>query len=336
MTILSQEEQPEAELAESLESVGTEQVGTNRVLTIRVPASTANLGPAFDSVAVAVRLYLTVTIAIQPPDKRGHINIITEGKIAKQLPIDNTNFLAKVIQKLWPQDPAPLSCLKVTIESDIPIASGLGSSAAATVAGAAGVLALCGQPLHKGSIFFQCAELEGYASNVCASVFGGFALCGPSATPEDFLARKIIWPHNWHLIATIPPYQLPSKKTRQLLPASVSHKDAVFNVQRTALLIEAVAAEDTESMRAALRDKLHEPFQAKLIPEFTEVKKALQGCDVLGSVLSGGGPSIITVVESEYKDEAIERLTRWSDSQKQPCQIMELPIDDEGLVVTCE
>jgi homoserine kinase len=339
VVILSEEEQVDQEEQVGAESTGFTtggQPGTDRVLTIRVPGSTANLGPAFDTVAVAVKLYLNVTIEIQPPHKSGYAQIVPVSPIAQQLPLDNTNYLLRVFQKLWPQDPKILACLKFTIDTDLPIGSGLGASAAATVAAATGVMALCGQQLQKGAIFAQCAELEGYANSTCASVFGGFTICGPGSTPDDYLARKIIWPENWRLIATIPPYSLSSKKTRRLLPASVSHSDAIYNVQRSSLLIEAVAAGDNEAMKSALRDKLHEPFQAKQVPEFSEVKKTLQGCDVLGTVLSGGGPSIITVVDVEHEDEVYDRLRRWADSQKHPSQVMILPLDDDGLVVTCE
>lgn len=318
------------------EEVDSERVGTDKVLTIRVPGSVSHLGPAFDTVAIAVKLYLTIQIEIEPPDNRRHSAIIPKGSIAQQLPLDNTNHIARVMQKLWPQNPAILSALKITIDSDIPMSRGLGSSAAATVAGATGVMALCGQPLQKGNIYYQAAELEGYANNACASVFGGFTICGQGATADDFLARKIIWPENWHLIATIPPYSVGSKKARRVVPASISHKDAVFNVQRAALLIEAVAAGDAEAMRFALRDKLHEPFQSKLVPEFSEVKRMLQGCGVLGTVLSGGGSCIITIAETELRDEVVSRLQDWTRSQKDQAEVVELPIDDEGLLVTCE
>lgn len=314
----------------------TETVGTNKVLTIRVPGSVANLGPAFDCVAIAVKLHLNVTIAIQPPSKSGQVEIVPKGAIAQQLPLDNTNYLARVIQKMWPQDPAPLSCFRITVESDVPVAMGLGSSAAASVVGTTAVMALCGQALQKTTIFSHAAELEGYPSNACAAVFGGFTISGAGPTPEELLARKIIWPENWHLLATIPPYTLPSKKTRSTLPASVSYRDAIYNVQRTAFLVEAVAAADNEAMKSALRDKLHEPFQSKLVPEFAEVKRALRGCDVLGTVLSGGGPTIITIVDTEHLEETWAQLKRWGSTQVRPPVVVELPLDDEGLVVTCE
>lgn len=335
MSTLNNEEQIEQAEIEAENPPAQEPV-SSKELTIRVPASAANLGPAFDTVALAVQLYVTLTISIQAPDKSGNPKIITSGPIARELPTDHTNHISRVIRKLWPQDPKAVACLKITIDTEIPLGKGLGSSAAATVAAATGVLALCGVPLQKGNIYAQCAEIEGYASSVCASTFGGFTICGPGTTPEDILARKIIWPDNWAVLAMIPPYTVGSKKTRGVLPTSLSFKDAIFNVQRTALLIEAVAAGDNEAMRIALRDKMHEPYQTKFVPEFSEIKKVLHDSDVLGTVLSAGGPSIISIVDLEQKDSALAGVNAWNTSQKHPWQILELPIDTEGLVVTCE
>lgn len=313
----------------------TEQTPSNKGITIRVPASAANLGPGFETLALALKLYSRITVRVQAPRKgQQGPEIIAVGPIAKQLPTDHTNLIAKVMEQVWPQDPRLLSCLKITIDTDIPFSCGLGASAAATTAGVTAAMALGGIQLEKGLIFSETAKMEGHADSAGACLFGGLMICAPNIIAGDILPRKLSWPENWRIIATIPPYTIPSKKARATLPASVSLKDAVFNVQRIALFIEAVAAIDAESMKAALKDKLHEPYRAKLVPELAEIRKLLQDLDVLGTVLSGSGPTVITFVEQQYEDELIQRLQSWSQSRKAPCQIMQLEVDDDGIQIT--
>ncbi|MBX9572694.1 MAG: homoserine kinase [Candidatus Obscuribacterales bacterium] len=310
-----------------------EQTGSKAGLTIRVPACCANLGPGFETLALAIKQYLTVTVSVQAPHKGQGIKITTNGELASQLPTDNSNLIAKVLEQVWLQDPRLLPCLSVGIETDFLPYYGLGYSAAATTAAVTAALALGGVQLEKGRIFAEATKYEGNAASAGASIFGGFMICAPNIVPGDILARKLTWSENWSLIATIPPYTIPAKKARAALPASVSHKDAVYNVQKMALMIEAVAAADNESMKAALKDKLQDPYKGKLVPELAEVRKLLQEHDVLGSVLSGGGPTILTIVESTQKPFVIKELEKWATAKKNSCRIMALEIDQDGLVV---
>ena len=299
-------------------------------LTIRVPASIGNFGPGFETVALAVKLYMMLKVRVRAPRQGSGIEISTRGPIAEQLALDSSNLISKVMEQSWPQDNRLLSCLSVLIDTEIPISSGLGSSAAATAAGVTAAMALSGMPLEKGAIFDKAAKIEGHPESACASVFGGFTICAPGSSINDLIPRKLVWPEKWVLIAVVPPYKLQPKKARSVLPQSVSHKDAVINVQRVALLIEAVAAGDDEAMKAALRDKLHEPYRSKLVPELAELRKLLLEFDVLGSVLSGSGPTVVTVLDRKNEAPTLERLRQWSTSNH--CQIMQLEVDDEGLV----
>lgn len=322
----------EEERVESTSEVEQSAPSQQQELTIRVPASIGNFGPGFETLALAVKLYLKLSVRIRPPRPGQGLELIVKGPIAEQLATDNSNLIAKVFEQVWPQDKGLLSCLSMTIDTDIPISSGLGSSAAATAAGVTAALALGGAHLEKGNIFDTTAKLEGHAESACASVFGGFTLCAPGSSMTDLLPRKLVWPDKWALVAVVPPYKLQAKKARSVLPASVSHKDAVINVQRVALLIEAVLAGDAEAMKAALRDRLHEPYRAKLVPELAELRKLLLEFDVLGSVLSGSGPTVVTVLDRENLPSTMQMLEQWSSSNH--CQIMQLEVDDEGLVAS--
>lgn len=315
----------------NVEITETQEPKSTTSLTIKVPGSVANLGPGIGAVALATQLYLNVTVELQAPHKSGEPEIIADPGLDSAV----SGLLVKTMRKLWPQDPLILSCLKIVIDSDIPVDCGLGASSAAILAGTTAVMALTGMPLHKGGIFAQAADLEGAANTVGASLFGGFSLCGQLNNSQDILARKIEWPQQWCLLAAIPPRTVPAKKAKAALPTSVSHRDAISNLQKVALLIEAVAATDTESMKVALRDRINEPALVKFAPELAEVRKLLQEQEILGTFLSGGGPSIITVVDSANKSDVLQVLNDWSRDHKSHCRILEIPVDHEGLVVNC-
>lgn len=321
------------ESKQQVADVQLEQSASKAGLTIRVPAGCANLGPGFETLAIAVKRYLTVTVSVQAPHKGQGILIRTEGEMAGQLPVDNSNIVAKVIEQSWLQDSRLLPCLNVGIETDFLPSFGLGYSAAATTAAVTASLALGGIQLEKGRIFAEATKYEANAASAGAAIFGGFMICAPNIVPGDILARKLSWPENWSLIATIPPYTIPAKKSRAALPASVSHKDAVYNVQKMALMIEAVAAADNESMKAALKDKLHDPYKGKLVPELAEIRKLLQEYDVLGTVLSGNGPTVLTIVENGQKPFVMKELQNWATKKNNSCRIEPLEIDMDGLVV---
>lgn len=310
-----------------------EQGSQSPGLTIRVPASLANLGPGFETLAIAVKIPFTVNVRVQAPSKSGEPQITTSGSMGKLLATDNSNPIVKALQQVWMQDPRLLACLAIDIQSEIPPAVGFGLSAAATTAAVTAALALGGVKLEKGKIFAEATKIESNAANAGASIFGGFMIVAPNIVPGDILARKLMWPENWSIIATVPPYTIPAKKQRAALPASVSHKDAVYNIQKMALMIEAVAAADNESMKAALKDKLHDPYKGKLVPELAEIRKLLQEHDVLGTVLSGNGPAILTITESNQKPFVIKELERWAAAKNNSCRIMPLEIDEDGLFV---
>lgn len=285
---------------------------------------------------MAFKRYLKVNVKVQPPHKGRGAIINTVGTIAKQLPLDNSNIVSKALDQVFAQDRRLMACLNITIETEIPIGSGLGASSASAAAGITAGLALSGQQLEKGLIFAEAAKFEGQASGVGAAIFGGFMLCAPNIVPGDIIARRLKWPDNWSVLGIIPPYTIPAKKLRSVLPASVSHKDATYNVQKTALLIEAVIAVDEEAMKAALKDKLSEPYKAKLVPELSEVRKLLHDYDVLGTVLSGNGPGMLTFVDRERKDDTMACLRKWAETQNNGSQIEYLELDEEGLLVSTQ
>ena len=274
--------------------------------TIAVPASVANLGPGFDTLAVAVQVYLRVRIIEQKQDGLGTLTVRRADP-----PVPAENGVETAYQSLAARAPAGLPSLVVDIESEIPIGAGLGSSAAATVAG----LRLFEQvvaPLGDDELLAAATALEGHPDNAAAAIHGGMVA---ALQHEDGRVSVAVleWPADIRLLIATPARPLPTKDARKVVPASFSRADAIFNLQRVARLMHAVATADAGSLDEALKDRWHQPQRAALIPELAPAL-ALEDPDLLGVCLSGAGPSIVAFARTNRdriagKLEAIYRAS---------------------------
>jgi homoserine kinase len=253
---------------------------------IRVPASIANLGPGFDTLAVAVQLYLTLRVF--PTTER--LSGLKFDFVDCQL--QGENYIDRAFRFLSKQGPSKIPALNVEVRTDIPMRSGLGSSAAATVAGIRLYDAVAG-PLSPNQMLNAATALEGHPDNVAAALLGGLTssceLPDGSATAVQFR-----WPEALHLIVLTPDFGLSTQSARQVLPSHVVRGDAVYNIQRVALLIHSLQTENFSLLREALQDKLHQPYRQSLIPGLEELLH-LEHPDLLGVCLSGAGPSVVAL-----------------------------------------
>ena len=265
-----------------------------------VPGSTSNLGPGFDAIGLALRLYLRVRIVGVHPDRRREISWRFVDR-----PLDGENAIARAFAALEVERPADFPALDVEVRSEIPMLSGLGSSAAAVVAGLRLYEAVAGpQPLDD--LLALATRLEGHPDNAAPSLLGGLVVS--AVAPDGRVAAvSVPWPGQLRLVFARPHARLDTHRARAALPASVPFADAVFNLQRAALLVQALAASDTRALREAFRDRLHQPFRMALVPGL-EQALALDHPSLLGVFLSGAGPTIGAVVDGD--DEAIGHLLR--------------------------
>jgi homoserine kinase len=258
--------------------------------TVRVPASVANLGPGFDILALALQLQNEVTA--QTTDD-GAVTIDIDGDAADaQLRDPAHNLVARAYVESCARLNVPehergvhLRCVNA-----IPVARGLGSSAAATLSGVLVAVALHRAPWDERDILDCAAGFEGHMDNLAASLFGGLAICAPGA-----LVQRIDVPDELHAIVFAPLERLATQQARQAVPEQFSRDDAVFNASRCALLIRALTLGDYAALREAMDDRWHQPQRAALFPPMVPLIEAAYAGGADGACLAGAGPSILAL-----------------------------------------
>lgn len=261
---------------------------------MRVPGSSANLGPGFDALGLALGVYLECRFRAS-----SMLEIRVSGRDAEQIPCDQSNLIWQTALRVAEDTGAQLPPFELEIRNDIPLGKGLGSSAAALTAGvviADQMLGLHWKPLR---ILDEAARIEGHPDNVAACVLGSIVA---SAIDSGGVARaiRLELPHAFGVAVVVPDFVLPTSKARAALPDTYSKADVIFNVQRSALLIAALATGTRSAFPAALEDKLHQPYRAALVPGLNEITR-LRAPGLLGCALSGAGPSILVFYERGHE-----------------------------------
>lgn len=255
-----------------------------------VPASVANLGAGFDTLAVAVQLYLRVRVVGIDPAARNNVQS-RFGAVS----LAGEDYVSRSITTLAAREAIDFPALELEVASDIPMQAGLGSSAAATVAGLRVYEALTGD--RGRDLIAEGTSFEGHPDNVVAAVLGGLA-SGCVSDDGRVLAASTPWPDHIRFVAATPNVAVKTPEARRVLPVTLSLGDAVFNLQRMALLLQALHANRPELLREAMRDRWHQPYRASLVPGLAEAL-ALEHPDLLGVCLSGSGPTVVALCAGE-------------------------------------
>lgn len=275
---------------------------------VKVPATVANLGPGFDSLGVAIQMHLEVDI--EP--RRDSVDIMVEGEGAETLPQDETNLVIKAMNQFFDHVGRRPPGYSVRVKNPIPLASGLGSSAAAVVGGLYAARAITGRNVAQTDMIRLAIEMEGHPDNIMPALLGGLVVCyggdGEEARyfrlePSDRLVP----------IIAVPREGFSTAQARRALPSDVAFADAQFTASRAALLVAAVTmGAGSEVLAEAMNDRLHEPHRLKLMPETAAVHEEL-GEAGLAVSLAGAGPSLLVVVprpEVAMRAEQVRRVCR--------------------------
>jgi homoserine kinase len=260
-----------------------------------VPASSANLGPGFDALGLALDLHLVCVV-----ESSERLVISACGIDADDIPHDESNLIWQTALRVARDENRELPPVKLVISNDIPIGKGLGSSAAALTAGVVIANHFLQLNWSRHQILNEAAKIEGHPDNVSACVLG--AVVASSMEPDGQThAVRIELPANYGVAAIVPDFVLSTSKARSVLPEAYTRRDAVFNIQHSALLIAALCTGSTDSFSAALQDRMHQPYRAPLVPGFGEMLN-LREPGLLGCALSGAGPSVLVFYERGSED----------------------------------
>jgi homoserine kinase len=264
-------------------------------ISVKVPASSANLGPGFDALGLALDLHLTCRF--RPSDR---LRIRARGIDTEDIPLDENNLIWRTALEVAARVNRTIGPVELEIDNDIPLGKGLGSSAAALTAGviiADHLLELHWKPAR---ILDEAARIEGHPDNVAACVLGSITASAIDAGGVAHAVR-IDLPSAFEVAVVVPDFVLLTSKARSVLPSHYEKADAVFNVQRASLLIAALAAGDRHAFPTALEDRLHQPYRCGLVPGLADIVQ-LRAPGLLGCVLSGAGPSVLVFHEKGFED----------------------------------
>ena len=295
---------------------------------LRVPASSANLGPGFDSLGLALSLYLHCRFRVAE-----QLTIRVEGRDAALIPVTLDNLIWRTAVEVAAELGQVLPPIELEIVTEAPLAKGLGSSAAALTAGVLIANALLGLNWTNDRILDTAARLEGHPDNVAACVLGALVASATDASGRA-IAVRLDLPTHFEVAVVVPDFFLPTKEARAALPATYSRADAVYNIQRAALLVAALATGDAHAFPTALEDRIHQPYRAKLVPGLDEIL-ALEAPGLLGCCLSGAGPSILVFFLKGHS-HAVQLVKSAFESCGHRAEILDARLDREGCRVWWE
>ncbi len=291
------------------------------MVTVRVPATTANIGPGFDTFGCALALYNTFTF--EEIDSGLHFAGCEEAYCNEE------NLAVVSYRSVMDALGLPMPGLSITMHTEIPICRGLGSSASLIAAGAAAANALHGSPYTPLQLLGICNDIEGHPDNLAPALLGGLV----ASFVED--GHPVAAQYDVHpalrFTALIPDFKLSTHRARGVLPKEVPYSDAVFNVSRAAVLLKALEQGDGDLIRVSLTDRLHQPYRSSLIPGYEQAKKLALDCGALAFCISGAGPTLLCLSKDENFDETLtHRLSELPGHWMQ----LPLPVDHNGVQVT--
>lgn len=293
-----------------------------KLVRLQVPASAANLGPGFDTLALALDLHNELTVEVRD----GELEIQVEGEGEGRLPVDASNMIAKAAYRFFRAVDEHPPGLRIRSTNRIPLGSGLGSSSAAIVGGLMAANAIADTGMGREQLLEIAWELEGHADNAAAAIFGALTIVGQSST--GLISAKISIPPMQFAIVT-PELDLPTSSMRDALPRNVPLSDAALNLGRMGIVVEALRQGNFDLLAKATEDRLHEPYRAPMIPGFFEARSAGLKAGAAAVTLAGAGPSLIAFAADRHEAIA-EAMADAFNSYDHPVQTFVLNSEPQG------
>ena len=303
------------------------------MIKVRVPATTANLGPGFDCLGLALKLYLNLKIE----EKEQGLIIEYQGEGAEKFSSKKDTLIGKsaelVLKKAgWDKSKKGL---KIEVFNQIPITRGLGSSASAIIGGIVGAAKLHNIDLTNQEMLELALPLEGHMDNIVPALIGGLTLAYKIGQEEIKWAR-IKTPPDLRVVVGIPDFTLSTEKMRKALPQKVYLPEAVFNLSRSALLVNALQNSDWDVLAEAMEDRLHQPYRAPFIPGIEDIFLKIKKTGLAGVALSGSGPSVVSLTKKGREEEISKIMKDAFLNTGITCRILVLEADLEGTTISDE
>lgn len=295
-------------------------------ITARVPATSANLGAGFDCLGLALELYNEVTVE---PDAPPGIEIVGEG--AEQLPRDESNLVYRTILRYFRSIGRPAPPFSLRLDNSIPLTGGMGSSSAALVGALLTANELAGRAMVQEKLLRLAAEIEGHPDNVAPALLGGLVVSVLEG--ERVIAVKLLTPPSLRALLFIPNFTMPTAEARRLLPKVVPHRDAVFNLSRTALWLAALQTGRLDLLRVATQDRLHQPYREKMFPGMAALFQAALEAGAVGACLSGAGSAVLVLTEG-HSEAIIRGLQQAAQKVGVGGRVLSVGICQEGAQIT--
>jgi homoserine kinase len=261
-------------------------------ITVKTAATTANMGPGFDCMAMALDIWNTTTVQVIPPDTDGPVYEV-HGH-GSEYPDDMyAKLVLRCFELPFTRTGKEPPSVKITCNNDVPAGKGLGSSAAAIVAGLVAGDAIAGSELSEQELLDLAVEVEGHPDNVVAALYGGCRIVVPSE--EHFVTAPVPVPEELRAVLYVPERPMPTKQAREILPDTIDREDVVFNLGRVGLLVRALTTGDLSLLGVATQDKLHQSLRIEQFFGLKNVFTAARAAGALGVFLSGSGSSVLAL-----------------------------------------
>lgn len=300
-------------------------------VSVKVPATTANIGPGFDCLGAALTLYNQFQFTSLSTGE--NLSISVAGAERSRVVTDATNLVYQAFCKFFESMGKPIPAVQIEIQMDVPLARGLGSSATAIVGGLVGANVLAGSPLTPEQIGQLATEIEGHPDNVVPALMGGCRLAA-TGIETDWEICEVPWHESVVPIVAIPNFELSTAEARRVLPSEYSRADAIFNTAHLGLLLRGLQTGNANWLKAALQDKIHQPYRQALIQGYEEVRSQALSAGAYGMVISGAGPTLLALTGRDRAEAVRAAMEQAWTAQGIGVEAKVLQIDTKGAVVS--